>query len=129
MGGFVTDVRHLHDGMTRVTIIAPGIIALARHNHFFNISSNSINDRSKADILGKALVIVQVSWLLVNCIGRKILGYPLALLEIHTTVHVICALLMYSFWFKVCTFLIWSHCPEIDQGLTEAPRYQRPDPA
>ena len=96
------DVSKLHDSMTRATVTPEGIITLARAGHFFEVSNNSINDKSKADALGKALVVVQVSWLLVNCIGRKVLGYPLALLEIHTVVHVVCALIMYSFWFKVC---------------------------
>jgi len=33
-------------------------------------------------------------------IARKVHGYPLTLLELHTLVHVICAFAMYALWFR-----------------------------
>ena len=101
MGGFVTDIRHMHNKLSRITLNSAGVIALARNGQFLETSNDTIKDKSKADVLAKCLVIAQVSWLVVNCIGRKISGYQLALLELHTLVHVACALIMYALWFIV----------------------------
>ncbi|CAO1596709.1 hypothetical protein XANCAGTX0491_000540 [Xanthoria calcicola] len=38
--------------------------------------------------------------MLVQTISRRILGYPITLLEIHTLVHVACAIGMYGRWFR-----------------------------
>jgi hypothetical protein len=102
MGGFVTDIRQLHNKLSRITLTSNWIIMLARKGHFLELSNDAIKDKSKADVLAKCLVIAQVSWLIVNCVGRKVLGLPLTLLEIHTLVHVACALITYALWFLVC---------------------------
>lgn len=59
-----------------------------------------IRDKSKTDWLGKGLVILQVLWMMLQCISRKAAGYPLSPLEVHTLVHAGCALLVYCLWFK-----------------------------
>ncbi|KAF8460162.1 hypothetical protein BDZ91DRAFT_664725, partial [Kalaharituber pfeilii] len=59
-----------------------------------------IKDKSKADNLAKLLVCGQASWMVVQCIARKITGLPVTLLEINTVMHVICALLLYLIWLK-----------------------------
>ncbi|GAB1318527.1 hypothetical protein MFIFM68171_08737 [Madurella fahalii] len=35
-----------------------------------------------------------------GCIARKVYGLPLTLLELHTMVHVACAIIMYGFWLE-----------------------------
>lgn len=100
MGGFVIDVSHLHNTLSRLTISPKGIAFLAKHNHFVRIPEAVIRDKSKADTLAKALVIVQVSWMVVQTVSRRIVGYPITLLEVHTLVHVACAIGMYGLWFK-----------------------------
>jgi hypothetical protein len=62
--------------------------SLVLRGHFLNLSDTSIKDRSKADGLAKGLVCVQVLWMIIQCIGRKVSDLPLTLLEIHTLVHV-----------------------------------------
>lgn len=101
MGGFVYDVENLADDPSLVTLNPRGIIALARQGQFVDISTEDIEDKSKADIFTKSLVCVQVSWMVIQCIARKAAGYPLTLLEIHTMVHVVCALTIYVLWWKV----------------------------
>ncbi|KAK4160306.1 hypothetical protein QBC43DRAFT_293033, partial [Cladorrhinum sp. PSN259] len=64
------------------------------------ISRSRILDQSKADTLQKAVVLFQVGWMALQCIARKIYGLPLSLLELHTMVHVVCAILMYAFWLE-----------------------------
>lgn len=100
MGGFVVDVSHLHNSLSRLTISAKGMAFLAKHGHFVKIPDATIRDKSKADMLAKALVCVQVSWMLVQTISRKIVGYPITLLEVHTLVHAACAITMYGLWFQ-----------------------------
>ena len=111
MGGFVADVSDLHDSLKRVTITAAGIIELARRDQFVDIDARSIADKSKADIFAKGMVMAQLVWLIVNCIGRKVARYPLTLLEIHTCVHVLCALIIYCIWLKVRSFQ--AYCLEV----------------
>ena len=96
MGGFVVDVSHLHKTLSRLTMSPKGAAFLARHGHSLKISDSTIRDKSKADILTKTLVCVQVGWTLVQTIARRIVGYPITLLEVHTLVHVGCAVRIYG---------------------------------
>jgi hypothetical protein len=102
MGGFVMGVP----GSRRPpqTLSPKGVRKLAEVNmEPFMIPRSDIDDRSKADTLQKALVLFQVSWMALQCIARKVLDLPLTLLELHTMVHVACAMCMYAFWLKVRT--------------------------
>lgn len=96
MGGFLVDVDKLHNKLSRVTLTSRGVIALAKRNRFLDISPKTVSDKSKANIITKALICIQVFWMVVQCISRKAFGYPLTLFEIHTMVHVVCALTLYS---------------------------------
>lgn len=106
MGGFVYDVENLTNSFSLMTLTPRGIIALARQGQFVDISTQDITDKSKADFFTKSLVCVQVSWMVIQCIARKAAGYPLTLLEIHTMVHVVCALTIYMLWWKVSSLQI-----------------------
>jgi hypothetical protein len=81
MGGFVVDVRDMHDDLTHLTVTPKLIIDLAQRGHYLTPMKKYITDKSKADVLAKALVCFQVLWLLVQCFARKIAGYPISLLE------------------------------------------------
>lgn len=96
----MVDVSHMHNTLSRLTISPKGIAFLARHGHFLSIPESTISDKSKADILAKVLVCLQVVWMLIQTISRKALGYPITLLEVHTLVHVACAVAMYGLWFR-----------------------------
>lgn len=100
MGGLVVDVSDMHDKLSRLTLTPTGVLHLARLGLFEHISDNDIGDKSKADWLAKGLVILQVTWMILQCISRRAAGYPLSPLEVHTLVHAGCALLMYTLWFK-----------------------------
>ncbi|KAF4970712.1 hypothetical protein FSARC_2343 [Fusarium sarcochroum] len=77
-----------------------GVTQLAERGHWIRISEKRIDDKSKADTLQKILVVIQVSWMVMQCIARRVNDLPLSLLEIHTMVHVVCALVLYICWFK-----------------------------
>ncbi|KAI5812376.1 hypothetical protein BZA77DRAFT_253280 [Pyronema omphalodes] len=106
MGGCSTRLQHgalLQDnnerGLTR-TLTPEDMVELAVNDVFIRVDPKQIEDKSKADILAKFLVCFQVFWMLVETSARKLSGYPLALLEVHVFVHVVCALMMYALWFK-----------------------------
>ena len=78
-----------------------GILDLASAGHWIYIPSSRIDDKSKGDWIQKSLVLLQVSWMATTCIARKLANLPISLLELHTMVHVVCAITMYLFWFQV----------------------------
>lgn len=60
----------------------------------------AIDDKSKADYLAKVLACFQSSWILLQCLGRKINHLPITLLELNTVVHVLNAVIMYGLWWE-----------------------------
>jgi hypothetical protein len=100
MGGFVADIDHLHNSLKRVTTTPTGVVFMASMACIPRIKRSDIQDKSKADILAKGLVCVQVVWTVGQVIERKLASYPLTMLEVHTIVHVVCALLMYGLWIQ-----------------------------
>lgn len=111
MGGFGIDLpTSIRFPSGQGTLTSRGVMYLAQQGKFLDISPNTISDKSKATITTKGLICIQVTWMVLQCIVRKGAGYPLTLLEIHTMVHVLCALLLYTFWFAVsyeCSYLCW----------------------
>lgn len=62
------------------------------------ISEDTISDKSKEDSMGKALAILQILWLIVQCLQRVIARLPVTPLEIHTVAHVVSALIIWALW-------------------------------
>ena len=60
---------------------------------------DDINDKSKADTLGKLLAVFQVTRFLMGTIARRTQHLPISPLEFITCAHVVCALMMYAVWF------------------------------
>ncbi|KAK0663475.1 hypothetical protein QBC41DRAFT_368084 [Cercophora samala] len=82
-------------------VLSPeGVVQLARLGHMLNVADTTIDDRSKASIVQKFVVLTQVFWLLLHCIVRLAQGLPLALLEVHISVHIVVAGFMYAFWLQ-----------------------------
>ena len=103
MGGIATkDVAELVDDEDRRFSLTPSaVLQFAREGLFFETPPEIISDKSKANLLGKGLVCIQVIWFFIQWVTRVAAQYPLALVEIHTVVHVVCALSMYILWWKV----------------------------
>lgn len=85
--------------MDRGTLTLNGLLFLADQGHFFE-PSETIADKSNANLLAKCLVSLQVLWVAGQTIERKIAGFPISLLEFHTLVHVFCASVMYLLWLQ-----------------------------
>ena len=102
MGGCITkDVAQISDKYTYCSITPEAAIVFARQGLYFDLSPGKIADKSKANLFGKGLVCAQVIWFVTQCIARAIASYPLVLIEVHTMVHVVCALAIYVLWWNV----------------------------
>ena len=108
MGGFVIDLEDLKTddetpfipGQRYLTLTPRGVQLLAECGLLPDISPKEISERSKTDGIGKALAIMQASWLLVQVINRLIAKLPVTLLEINTLGHVGCAFGTYILWWR-----------------------------
>ncbi|KAK3988390.1 hypothetical protein QBC44DRAFT_102146 [Cladorrhinum sp. PSN332] len=107
MGGFAIDTRYFHPefipGSPVIQTLSPdGLVLLARCRPDLipDISEADILDKSKADGLKKFLICIQATWFLVSTIFRLASGLPIALLELTTFVHALCALLTYAIWWS-----------------------------
>lgn len=103
IGGLICkDVEKICDRHENYTLTPGAVDVLVRFGKFIAISDDEIADKSKANLFGKILVCVQVTAFGVQCIARLAARFSLTLLELHTAVHVLCALAIYMFWWKEC---------------------------
>ncbi|KUJ21660.1 uncharacterized protein LY89DRAFT_664837 [Mollisia scopiformis] len=107
MGGFCFDTSNaesnfLTGNRTRVTLTKIGVCTLAdlAPELLPDISEEQIQDKSKADGLGKALACFQAFWFCTECISRLATGLSITLLELNTFAHALCALLASGFWWS-----------------------------
>ena len=77
-----------------------GIILLAEMGLLPRFSQQDAQDRSRADAIAKSITCLQASWFFIQGVARVCAGLPLTLLELHTMIHIICALAMYAIWFS-----------------------------
>ena len=64
------------------------------------ITLEEIADKSKANLLAKALVCLQTGWFVVQCFGRLAEGLPLTTLELIKISYVWCTWAIYASWLK-----------------------------
>ena len=107
MGGFTFPLSNLTTNLAaptfksdckRLTLTARGVALLADCELLPDIERKFLDDKSKSDGLSKFIACVQAAWLIVQVIGRLILGLQVTLLEINTLGHVLCALVIYVLW-------------------------------
>ena len=92
-GGFAFEVESPEQFLPdtcpkRLTVTARGMALLARCGYLPDIPVEDILDKSKANDLAKALVVVQAGWMLIQTVGRLIARLPVTLLEVNTVAHV-----------------------------------------
>lgn len=98
MGGFVLQARDsapfpIH-GLHLIYLLKEGYLDLPE------ITSEEISDKSKANVLAKALVCLQTGWFVVQCFGRLAQSLPLTTLELVTISYVWCTWAIYAQWLK-----------------------------
>lgn len=106
-GGFAFDTaddepQYLPTSYKGLTLTARGVALLASCDHLPSVSEAEITDKSKANNVAKALIIIQASWMLLQVTGRLFAALPVTLLEVNTIAHVMCAFLLYNMrWNKL----------------------------
>ncbi|KAJ3995891.1 hypothetical protein F5050DRAFT_215211 [Lentinula boryana] len=115
MGGFVFDTTETDEGDAakpflpelygesgRAVITPEGIQFLLKHKPELlpDLSIEEISDRNKRNSLSKSVLVVQVSFFVIDCIARKLQGLPITLLEVTTVAHALCSLLAYVCWWS-----------------------------
>ena len=65
-----------------------------------HFASRNIEDKGKADGVAKLLVMIQILWMVAQCIGRKIAGLPVVLLEIHVLTQILFSTIIYMCWWS-----------------------------
>ena len=99
MGGFKIPMDVKDDQLTDGGTLTPSaVLFLATLGYLPHVDEQTIEDKSKADSLGKGLVCIQVGWMVIQTISRKASGLPITLLELNTMAHVACAVVMYLVW-------------------------------
>jgi len=93
MGGFAFDTggdSSIPLPNTRYTLTPVGICFLAKHRPDLmpNITTDAINDKSKASPFAKALVLAQALWFCLQTITRLAMRMPISALELNTLAHV-----------------------------------------
>jgi len=102
MGGFAVENDYLNESNVKVTIrrilTIDGVLLLAKFGLLPHIDPEAISERSKADNIAKLLVLSQITWFGLQVIGRLVSKIPVTPLELHTVIHVACAIVMYVLW-------------------------------
>lgn len=96
MGGLIIDTPELG----RQYLTAEGILILATVGLLPQLNERDVIDRNKADTLAKGLVIIQLTWFLLQVLVRVVNSLPITLLEAHTSIHVGFTILIFSLWFR-----------------------------
>jgi hypothetical protein len=66
--------------------------------NFLIITKDLIIDKSKSDLIAKALVVLQISWFTIECTACASQGLPVTKLELTTQVHIALISFIYFFW-------------------------------
>jgi hypothetical protein len=82
----------------RLYLTAKGVLAHVKAGKLSLPPKEAIAERSKSDVLVKTLVCLQAGYIIVQCVSRVASGLSLTFLEINTSGHVLCALIMCSHW-------------------------------
>ncbi|KAJ6031111.1 hypothetical protein N7540_001843 [Penicillium herquei] len=112
MNGRINEMESHHE-TNYLTLNCRQILALRKTGilkRLPDISTDEIQDRSKADSLLRAITIIQILWLCVQTIARWVEGLAVTQLEIGTVAFAICAVLMY--------YVCWAKPKGVDIPIT-----------
>ncbi|KIJ08299.1 hypothetical protein PAXINDRAFT_89053 [Paxillus involutus ATCC 200175] len=97
MGGFV-----LQDGTQRTKLKRRHDLQWLRNGTIMNldITKEEIKDRSKSDGLGKAILVIQLFWFILQIVARATNHLAITLLEIDTLAMAALSFLLFFFWWS-----------------------------
>jgi hypothetical protein len=104
MGGYAAEIR-FEDAENTPTVMRriitdEGIIILARLGLCSPMDMEELSERNNADALAKGIALIQILWFAFQVVGRMIQHSSVTLLEVHTTINVGCAIILFALWFK-----------------------------
>ena len=97
MGGFEFVGEQHNDVFTLTPSAVAILVALGIAP---DISSEEINDKSKAEFFTKLLACFQALWMVMQVLTRKGVGLPITLLEYNAMMHIVCAFMTYLVWLR-----------------------------
>ncbi|KIJ08363.1 hypothetical protein PAXINDRAFT_88943 [Paxillus involutus ATCC 200175] len=97
MGGFI-----LQDGRKQGLLSTRKALKCLRHEKLVNpkITEKEISDRSKSDALGNVLLVLQLSWFILQVIARAANDLAITLVEIDTLTLAALSLPLFFFWWS-----------------------------
>ncbi|KAH9961082.1 hypothetical protein BC827DRAFT_1384065 [Russula dissimulans] len=96
MGGFME-----YEGNQPIRVLLPKDLkfySLSGNGDYPRISKMEIQDKSKGDFISKAVVILQTSWFVMQCIARGAQGLPITELELVTIAFAGLNFVIYLLW-------------------------------
>ncbi|KAH9959115.1 hypothetical protein BC827DRAFT_1344270 [Russula dissimulans] len=96
MGGFME-----YEGNQPIRVLLPDELesySLTGNGDFPRISKMEIQDKSKGVFISKAIVILQTSWFVIQCIARGVQGLPITELELATIAFAGLNFVIYVLW-------------------------------
>lgn len=102
MGGFA--FKHTYrdeDGLAKSMhsiLTVDGFELMRQAEYTPQLTKADVEERSNADVIAKLIVVSQVVWFAIQVVARLASNLTITALEIHTIVHVGCAIIMYILW-------------------------------
>lgn len=62
------------------------------------IKISDVRDKGKSSVLAKLIICGQVAWMVLQLLGRRVSRLPMTLLELHTLIHIMIAVIMFWLW-------------------------------
>lgn len=100
-------------------ILTPeGVLLLAEKGFLIHVDEKIVDDKSKRDGLANFLILLQIFWIFTQVFARIAWRLPVTLLEWNTVAHVICALVLFCFWWPKPIDVFYPEMIEIvDPGI------------
>jgi hypothetical protein len=98
MGGFVLHTKDFK--AFPVNSVQMHWLVKKKYLEIPRITAKEINDKSKADIFAKIIIIIQTSWFMLQYVGRAAQHLTFTTLELATVAFVCCTLPTYYFWLQ-----------------------------
>lgn len=97
-----TKSRGLEWILAEGSILTPdGVLMMAELGLFRgHDDKGTIEDKSKKGWVGKAIILVQIIWIILQTFTRLATNFPTTLFEINTVAHTICALILWAIWWS-----------------------------
>ncbi|KAH9953500.1 hypothetical protein BC827DRAFT_1146040 [Russula dissimulans] len=118
MGGFME-----YEGNQPIRVLLPEELesySLTGNGDFPRVSKAEIDDRSKGDAISKAVVILQTSWFVTQCIARGVQRLPITELELATVAFAALNFVIYVLW--------WDKPQNVQRGVRVYRKRMTPEP-